>query len=78
MELVTFRDREGLKISAVRMQHDFEGPLPGFEILVRLDAPPQAVLLLPEKEPVPFDYADGCVRFRARPLALYDLYQIRI
>ena len=78
VELVTFRDREGLKISAVRMQHDFEGPLPGFEILVRLDAPPQAVLLLPEKEPVPFDYADGCVRFRARPLALYDLYQIRI
>jgi hypothetical protein len=78
VELVTFNTGESKLISAIDLECDEElRPHMPFEIRLRYDRQPVSVMLLPDIEPVPFEYADGYVSFTTRPLVMFDMYEIK-
>ena len=48
----------------------------GIQVSLRTAKRPKRVLLVPEREPVPFAYRNGRVNFEARPLHIHSAYQI--
>lgn len=77
VELVVFRQAEGLQVNAVTLQQD--GPVETvqpFSVSLHTARRPQAVRLLPAKREIPFTYADETVTFQTEPLHIFAMYQI--
>jgi len=48
----------------------------GIQVRVRCAAPPRKVSLVPEQQPVSFEWRDGWVAFAARPLQIHSVYML--
>lgn len=82
VELVTFREEDTFRISAVDLCADDETTvIPRFEIRLSGVKKPQRVLRLARKEgepdeELPFTWQDGAVAFSTEPLTVFDMYMI--
>ncbi len=77
VEIVVMKDEMGLRVSAVRLSDEFDGKLPAFEVNIQSDQAPEKVMLLPDETDIPFEYADGWIRFQARALDTFDMYRLQ-
>lgn len=75
VEITVFQNNDSITVNCVSLQEeDFSSVAP---FTVKICCPePAAVLLLPEKQPLPFRHKDGYVEFSTRTLDIFDMYQI--
>ncbi len=78
VEIVSFEDKERIRVSAVRLSDEFEGKLPAFEVRLKTERRPAEIVLLPDETAVGFEYEHGWTCFKARELDLFDMYEIRL
>lgn len=77
IELVSFRDGSNIRISTVLLNSDYKArKTQEFTISAKSDVPPKAVRLLPNGEPISFEYKNGRVIFKTRELNIYNMYEI--
>ena len=75
VEITAFRNGSSVTVNAVALHEDDFHTVAPFTLQIR-SPEPTAVHLLPDKQPVPFTYKDGYAVFTARPLDIFDMYQI--
>ena len=77
IELVSFRDGSNIRISTVLLNSDYKArKTQEFTISAKSDVPPKAVRLLPNGEPISFEYKNGRVIFKTRELNIYNMYEL--
>lgn len=77
IELVTFKDKEGILISAVDLGVDEERRKPeAFSISVRTERKTARVCLLPDERNIEFRYENGRTVFTPRRTDIFDMYRI--
>ncbi len=78
VEIVTFDTAESKLVSVIDLECDEEmRPHKPFDIMIKLDKEPVGVFLLPQKNPVPFEYRDGYACFTTNELVMFDMYEIK-
>lgn len=77
VEMTLFRGEGEMLLHAVSLCDEAVSPeIPGFHVSVRAEKPVKAVRLLPDGGEIPFQWENGFVSFRTRPLAIFDTYRI--
>ena len=77
IELLAFHAEHCLQVSAVLLHEEEKAPpVSEFEVRVRCDKQPRAVVLVPDGQSVAFCWEDGRVRFTVKDLSCYCLYHI--
>lgn len=78
VELVTFRDGDVWRMSAVNLSGKaVVRETAPFAVRIKADCAAKAVRLLPDGQPVPTQYRDGYVCFQTRSLRIFDMYEIQ-
>ncbi|GHV46581.1 hypothetical protein AGMMS49546_34840 [Spirochaetia bacterium] len=80
VECIMFEDKEkGVKLlGLVNIQDSFHTiPVKDFTISVQAETAPKEVVLLPKKDPVPFQYKDKLVYIHIRSLSLYSMFLLQ-
>lgn len=78
VELVTFRDGNTLRVSAVDLsQEESAVALAPFTVSIRTERNIRSVALLPDGSPIPFEQDGGFLSFRTRQLSRFDMYEIK-
>ena len=78
VEIVSFKDENSIKISAVNITEEDEAPaIAGFNISVKCEKKPKEVLLLPEEKKIDFKYSNGEATFQTRNLHIFDMYELK-
>lgn len=79
VETVTFKSEDCIRVSAVSLEDsDVATTYPEFDVSVKTDKAASEVVLLPDRTPIPFTDENGWVSFKARPLHIFDMYEIRL
>ncbi len=79
VELISFRDGNRIRISAVDLVEDDEFfTYPDFTVTYRTQCKPTCVRRLPDGEEIPFTYEDGAVTFPVCGLRIMDMYEIEM
>ena len=78
VEITAFRNADSITVNANALCEDTVAiDVPSFEIRVKTDTAPKAVVLLPQSDTVSFTYENGYTVFRTRTLHIFDMYQIQ-
>ena len=77
VEITAFKTDDGYLISAVDLKCTEELiPVKNFDICVKTNKPVDAVIKLPEKTPINFDYSNGRILFNTGELTMFTMYKI--
>lgn len=76
VEVTLNRRRTEFFIHLVNRSEDLAS-VEGIQIRVKTSARPKGLFLVPEKEPVRFEFREGSILFHARPLRIHHAYQIQ-
>ena len=77
IEITGFKATDGIYVNAVLLNEEYKArKVSDFEVSVRCDCIPKAVLTLPTESAIPFEYKDGFVTFKVNGLEIFCMFKI--
>lgn len=77
IEITGFKGTNGIYVNAVLLNEEYKArKVSDFEVSVRCDCIPKAVLTLPTESAIPFEYKDGFVTFKVNGLEIFCMFKI--
>ncbi len=77
VEITGFKTKKAIYTSAVLLNEEPKArKVANFNISIRLNVIPKAILYLPEENEIPFEYKNGYVTFEVSDLKVFDMYKI--
>ena len=78
VEITAFKSDDDITVNAVILNNEsYEVSTYPFNISVKCENKPEAVILLPNEENITFTYEDGYVNFETKKLKTFDMYMIK-
>ena len=78
VEVAGYQEENGVQICAVLLnEHEKARKVEDFQVSVKCSEVPKAVILIPDKIEIPFQYEDGKVTFAATALDMFAMYEIK-
>ena len=79
VELTLFSEADAYTLNICSVEERaFSKLYPSFSVSVKTDKRPVSVKLLPSEDEIGFEYENGYVTFKTKPLDIYDMYKITL